>query len=95
MVPLCLLLQFGVALVYAELSSQFPLAGGCYQWVRRLVGDRLAWFTGFLYLASALASLTTVAYLGGFWLGLLATGARRRPTARCSAARCCWRWDWR
>ncbi len=30
-VPLCLLLQFGVALVYAELSSQFPLAGGCYQ----------------------------------------------------------------
>ena len=45
-VPLCLLLQFGVALVYAELSSQFPLAGGCYQWVRRLVGDRLAWFTG-------------------------------------------------
>ena len=41
-VPLCLLLQFGVALVYAELSSQFPLAGGCYQWVRRLVGDRLA-----------------------------------------------------
>ncbi|MDF5995725.1 APC family permease [Pseudomonas aeruginosa] len=27
------------------------------------------------YLASALASLTTVAYLGGFWLGLLATGA--------------------
>lgn len=41
-VLLCLLLQFGVALVYAELSSQFPLAGGCYQWVRRLVGDRLA-----------------------------------------------------
>lgn len=73
-VPLCLLLQFTVALVYAELSSQYPLAGGCYQWVRRLVGDRMAWFTGFLYLASALASLTTVAYLGGFWLGLLFTG---------------------
>lgn len=72
-VPLCLLLQLSVALVYAELSSQFPLAGGCYQWVRRLVGDRLAWFTGFLYLAAALASLTTVAYLGGFWLGLLLT----------------------
>jgi amino acid transporter len=27
-----------------------------------------------MYLASALASLTTVAYLGGFWLWLLATG---------------------
>ncbi|TAA56690.1 APC family permease [Shinella sp. JR1-6] len=74
-VPLCLALQFTVALVYAELSSQYPLAGGCYQWVRHLVGDRLAWFTGFLYLASALASLTTVSYLGGFWLGLFVTGS--------------------
>ena len=73
-VPLCLALQLLVALVYAELASQYPLAGGCYQWVKRLAGDRWAWFTGFMYLASALASLTTVAYLGGFWLWLLATG---------------------
>lgn len=83
-VPLCLLLQFSVALVYAELSSQYPLAGGCYQWVRRLIGDRLAWFTGFLYLASALASLTTVSYLGGFWLGLLVTG--EPPSANAQVA---------
>lgn len=74
-VPLCLILQLSVALVYAELSSQYPLAGGCYQWVRQLMGDRTAWFTGFLYLASALASLTTVSYLGGFWLGLFVTGS--------------------
>lgn len=73
-VPLCLALQLLVALVYAELASQYPLAGGCYQWVRRLAGDRWGWFTGFMYLASALASLTTVSYLGGFWLWLLATG---------------------
>ncbi|WP_236201970.1 APC family permease [Pseudomonas pseudonitroreducens] len=87
-VPLCLLLQLTVALVYAELSSQFPLAGGCYQWVRRLIGDRAAWFTGFLYLASALASLTTVAYLGGFWLGLLLTGEPPSANAQvvCGAA---------
>jgi len=87
-VPLCLLLQLSVALVYAELSSQFPLAGGCYQWVRRLVGDRLAWFTGFLYLAAALASLTTVAYLGGFWLGLLLFDAPPSANAQvaCGAA---------
>lgn len=73
-VPLCLALQLLVALVYAELASQYPLAGGCYQWVKRLAGDRWAWFTGFMYLASALASLTTVAYLGGFWLWLFCTG---------------------
>jgi amino acid transporter len=73
-VPLCLALQLLVALVYAELSSNYPLAGGCYQWVKRLAGERWAWFTGFMYLASALASLTTVAYLGGFWLCLFFTG---------------------
>lgn len=73
-VPLCLALQLLVALVYAELASQYPLAGGCYQWVKRLAGERWAWFTGFMYLASALASLTTVAYLGGFWLWLFFTG---------------------
>ncbi len=58
-------------------------------------GDRLAWFTGFLYLASALASLTTVAYLGGFWLGLLATGAPPSANGQVLCARCCWRWAWR
>lgn len=81
-VPLSLLLQMSVATVYAELSSQFPLAGGCYQWVRRLSGDRLAWFTGFLYLSAALASLTTVAYLGGFWLGLLVLSEPPSPNTQ-------------
>lgn len=83
-VPLCLVLQLLVALVYAELSSQYPLAGGCYQWVKRLAGDRWAWFTGFMYLASALASLTTVAYLGGFWLWLFLTG--EAPSANAQVA---------
>lgn len=78
-IPVCLFFQMLVALVYAELASQYPLAGGCYQWVRQLVGDKLAWFTGFMYLASALASLTTAAYLGGFWLHLLFAGSP--PTA--------------
>jgi len=73
-VPICLLMQLLVALVYAELASRYPLAGGCYQWVKYLAGARWGWFTGYLYLASALASLSTVAYLGGFWLWLLLTG---------------------
>ena len=32
----CLLLA-----VYAELASEFPIAGGAYQWTRRLVGPQL------------------------------------------------------
>ncbi|MER7048849.1 APC family permease [Streptomyces jumonjinensis] len=63
--------QLLVALVYAELSSQFPVTGGVYQWVRRLGGPRLGWLVGWIYLASAVASLTTVAYLGAAWLYML------------------------
>lgn len=63
--------QLLVAVVYAELSSQFPIAGGVYQWVRRLAGPRIGWLVGWIYLAAAIASLATVAYLGGHWLALL------------------------
>ncbi|MEK8143288.1 amino acid permease [Streptomyces sp. M10(2022)] len=63
--------QLMAATVYAELSSQFPMTGGVYQWVRRLGGPRLGWMTGWIYLASAVASLTTVAYLGASWLHML------------------------
>lgn len=74
-VPLVLVLQLTVASVYAELASQWPIAGGCYQWVRRLAGDRTGWFTGFLYIMSAITSLSTVAYLGGAWLYRLVIGS--------------------
>lgn len=63
--------QLLVAVVYAELSSQFPVTGGVYQWVRHLAGPRLGWLVGWIYLAAAIASLTTVAYLGASWLYLL------------------------
>lgn len=63
--------QLLVAAVYVELSSQFPVTGGVYQWVRRLAGPRSGWLVGWIYLASAIASLTTVAYLGATWLHML------------------------
>jgi len=63
--------QLLVAVVYAELASQFPVTGGVYQWVRRLAGPRLGWLVGWIYLSAAVASLTTVAYLGATWLHLL------------------------
>lgn len=78
-VPISLAMQLTVASVYAELASQFPIAGGPYQWTRRLIGDRLGWFTGFLYLAGAMAALTTVAYLGAAWLSLLLTSELPSP----------------
>ncbi|MFF3719598.1 APC family permease [Streptomyces prasinus] len=71
--------QLLVATVYAELSSQFPMTGGVYQWVRRLGGPRLGWLTGWIYLASAIASLTTVAYLGASWLHMLFSDGALSP----------------
>ncbi|MFD8570168.1 APC family permease [Streptomyces sp. NPDC059639] len=71
--------QLLVATVYAELSSQFPVTGGVYQWVRRLAGPRLGWLVGWIYLASAIASLTTVAYLGATWLHMLVSDAELSP----------------
>ena len=32
--------------VYAELASEFPIAGGAYQWSRRLIGGAYGWFSG-------------------------------------------------
>ena len=63
----CLLLA-----VYSELSSEFPIAGGAYQWSRRLMGGTYGWFTGWVAICAYAAANTTVAYLGAPWLLALA-----------------------
>lgn len=45
--------QFLVALVFAEVVSQYPIAGGVYPWARRLSGKRWAWLTGWIYCLGA------------------------------------------
>ncbi len=59
----CLLLA-----VYAELASEFPIAGGAYQWSRRLIGGAYGWFNGWVAVCAYAAANTTVAYLGAPWL---------------------------
>jgi amino acid transporter len=58
----CLLLG-----VYSELAAEFPIAGGAYQWSRRLVGPRYGWFTGWVAVCAYAVANTTVAYLGAPW----------------------------
>ena len=58
----CLLLA-----VYAELASEFPIAGGAYQWSRRLIGGSYGWFTGWVAICAYAAANTTIAYLGAPW----------------------------
>ncbi|MGC4095658.1 MAG: APC family permease [Nitrospira sp.] len=67
---LCLVMQLLVATVYAELSSQFPIAGGAYKWARQLGGATTGTYAGAIYVSSTIAMLTTTAYTGGIWLAL-------------------------
>src|SRR3979411_1226720 len=53
--------QLLVALVFGEIVSQFPIAGGLYPWARRLVGKRWAWMAGWIYLWALLVSIAAVA----------------------------------
>ena len=46
--PLVTIGQLLVALVFAELSAKMPLTGYSYQWVTRLAGNGLGWFTGWV-----------------------------------------------
>jgi amino acid transporter len=67
---LCLVMQLLVATVYAELSSQIPIAGGAYKWARQLGGATTGTYAGAIYVTSTIAMLTTTAYTGGVWLAI-------------------------
>jgi amino acid transporter len=70
--PIALAGQCLLIAVYSELASEFPMAGGPYQWTRRLMGGAYGWFTGWVAICAYLVANTTVAYLGAPWaLGLL------------------------
>ncbi len=47
--PVVVLGQLLVVLVFAELAVTYPLAGALYQWARRLIGPRFGWFVGWIY----------------------------------------------
>ena len=84
----CLVMQLLVATVYAELSSQIPIAGGAYKWARQLGGATTGTHAGAIYVSSTIAMLTTTAYTGGVWLAIFfgsgsGTGVTLVIWARC------------
>lgn len=52
--------QFLVALVFGEVVSEYPVAGGLYPWARHLWGVRWAWMTAWVYLIALLVSIASV-----------------------------------
>jgi amino acid transporter len=70
--PIALAGQCLLLCVYAELASEFPIAGGAYQWSRRLMGGAYGWLSGWVAMCAYLVANTTVAYLGAPWALTLA-----------------------
>lgn len=58
--PLVALMQFVVALNFAELSSHFPVAGSVYQWTKYLANRGYAWFTGWFYVIAGILTVASV-----------------------------------
>lgn len=65
--PVALTGQCLLVAVYAELASDFPVAGGAYQWSRRLLGATYGWLTGWVAICAYAVANTTIAYLGAPW----------------------------
>ncbi|MBZ0059535.1 MULTISPECIES: APC family permease [unclassified Leclercia] len=53
--------QLLVALVFGEVSSQYPITGGLYPWARRLWGKKYAWIAAWIYLWALVVTITSIA----------------------------------
>ncbi|WP_029117374.1 APC family permease [Mycobacterium sp. URHB0044] len=63
--------QFLVALIFGEVVSQYPIAGGIYPWTRRLWGRRYAWMVSWVYVWAVIVTVTAVAEFGGSFVASL------------------------
>ena len=63
--------QLLVALIFGELVSQYPLAGGLYPWARRLIGRRWSWMVGWVYAWALFATIAAVATGAAPFLSIL------------------------
>jgi amino acid transporter len=77
--------QFLVALVFGEVVSQYPLAGGIYPWNRRLWGRKYAWIVSWVYLWAVIVTVTAVAEFGGGFVAAL-FGIENSPIVELIAA---------
>lgn len=68
--------QLLVALVFGEVVAQYPIAGGLYQWARRLWNGQYAWILSWIYLACVIVAIATTAMFGSSFVANLFTGTR-------------------
>lgn len=51
--------QLLVTLVFGEIVGQYPIAGGIYQWARRLWSGKYAWFLAWIYVFAVMIGITS------------------------------------
>ncbi|PXX68444.1 amino acid/polyamine/organocation transporter (APC superfamily) [Nocardia tenerifensis] len=71
--------QFLVALNFAELAARYPISGCVYQWSRRLGGELVGWFAGWLMViaqivTAAAAAIALQVVLPSIWPGFQIIG---------------------
>src|ERR1700694_3957038 len=49
LMPIVVVGQLFVALVFAELGSHYPIAGALFQWGKNLIGPAYGWWVGWIY----------------------------------------------
>jgi amino acid transporter len=63
--------QMLVCLIFGEIASEFPIAGGLYPWGRRLVGKGWSWMVGWIYAWALFTTIAGVAVGAGPFLASL------------------------
>ncbi|MFB8278415.1 amino acid permease [Nocardia colli] len=71
--------QFLVALNFAELAARYPISGCIYQWSRRLGGELIGWFAGWMMViaqivTAAAAAIALQVVLPSIWSGFQLVG---------------------
>ncbi|WP_174184997.1 amino acid permease [Nocardia barduliensis] len=71
--------QFLVALNFAELAARYPISGCIYQWSRRLGGELVGWFAGWMMIiaqivTAAAAAIALQVVLPSIWSGFQLVG---------------------
>ncbi|WP_432856158.1 amino acid permease [Amycolatopsis sp. CA-161197] len=59
--PLVFIGQLAVALCFAELAGQFPLAGSVYQWAKQIAKPATSWLAGWIMIIGAIVTAAAVA----------------------------------
>jgi urea carboxylase system permease len=59
--PMVFVGQLMVALTFAELAANFPVAGSIYNWAKRLSTATIAWLGGWMMLTASIVTLAAVA----------------------------------